>query len=153
MFEGFEIYYYNGLFIDKEMYKKYNIQKIDSVGLYSVLNKYQMILELRNDISVPIKKDVFFDSIEREKDYFFIEKGNFLLIIPLKAYYGIKNYNGIITLYDNKNIRDAKLELVRKKGLSELFDDIGDKDNLVNRYNEQEKVKKICKFLDNYNNS
>ena len=153
MFEGFEIYYYNGLFIDKEMFKKYNIQKIDSVGLYPVLNKYQSIFELRNDISVPIKKDVFFNSIERENCYFFIESENSLLIVPLKVYYGIKNYNGIITLYDNKNIRDAKLELVRKNGLSELFDDIGNKENLVNRYNEQEKVKKICKLLDKYNNS
>ena len=102
---------------------------------------------------MPIKKDVFFNSIERENCYFFIESENSLLIVPLKVYYGIKNYNGIITLYDNKNIRDAKLELVRKNGLSELFDDIGNKENLVNRYNEQEKVKKICKLLDKYNNS
>lgn len=156
MFEGCEIYYYNGLFIDKEMFKNFCIQKKDAVGLYLILNNYQNIFMLKDTIPVPIDKNNLLESInlfeQIDKDYFFIEKGKSLLIVPLQVYYGIKSNSGIITMYDNKSVRDAKLISVRKNGLPELFNDISNSSDLIIKYNEQDKLKKVYKFLNNYYN-
>lgn len=72
---------------------------------------------------------------------------NALVIPSIKVYYGIKSNDQILVLYENKQIRDAKLSMIKRESFHSILSDITVQQKMIAEVQKQFKLKKIYNSL------
>jgi len=148
MFSGFEIYQFEGLFIDQEMIDSLNIKTCSNIELLAMLQSYSNVLNIsNNNIVVADKQKIQADVMNGRNRFCYIVKDSNLYLLKVKAFYGIKSMDKIISLYEDERIRNIKLKNARDNGISSICDDISNSQSVVSEISKQKSLIKVYDTL------
>lgn len=150
MFSGCELYSYSGLLLNELELKKLQIYKTDSIGAVTLIQNYSNVssMELNKTIDdydyIPLDKSVFLKQIlSSSKEICYRIVKDSVIILPVQIHYGISDGERILALYDEKNIRDAKLSTVVKiNKINSIIEDITNSNSLIQTYNKQKELRR-----------
>lgn len=149
MVEEYELYYYCGLYLNKEELEKLDINKATGIELLTLLHNHCNVVSLSDDGRFSsIDKNKFENSVVFNKEYCYMIRKGILILLDITIYYSIKYENKIIVVYESKEVRDAKIRNVK---LDDIFiiQDMHESVSVINEFNKQMNLKKIYNRLDN----
>lgn len=148
MLSAFEIYQFEGLFIDQEMIDSLNIGSCSNIELLAMMQDYSNVYSISNNkINVVEKQKIQADIMNSGNSFCYISKDSALYLLKVKVFYGIRSMKEIVALYEDKNVRDIKLKNANISGISSICYDISNSQSLVGEINKQKSLRKVYDTL------
>lgn len=153
MFSEYELYCHDSLILDQEDIIKLNIRKTDTIGIIGLIQSCSNLLQIKNGEVVSVDKYNYLNKINNSKrEICYINRGDSLILTPIVILYGIKDDDRILVLYNERNVRDAKLSSLKLENkINSIISDMGDSHSIVEEYNKQKKLRKIYDVLKSNN--
>ena len=127
--------------------------KASPISVLSLVNNCNNVLRFKDGVLTIEKKEIISNELMRlstsKSEMCYMIRNNNLIILDTKTYYGIMSNNNILSLYDNKEIRDVKLQLAKEHGMSVLFEDISSSTQIINDYKKQKRKEVVLNQLNN----
>lgn len=143
MIEKYDIYYYNGFYLNSDSLNRINVNVIRGDGLISLLDCCDKVYIFKDLKLIDIDINMFKSVIMSSNKYYYRLKNNILTIFPFKIYYGIMASNELCAVYDDEGIRNNKFDIALKDSLFPIIDDMNSCKTVINEYNKQMVLKKI----------
>ena len=156
MFKEYDLYYLHSddIYLDQEKAREILLMKASPISILSLVNSYKNTLRFKDGVPVIENKEAVCNDLMRlstgRSDMCYIIRNNNLIILDAKIYYGIMSNNNIVSLYDNKEIRDAKLQLAKEQGMSVLFEDISSSTQTITDYKKQKRRELVLNQLSKF---
>lgn len=141
MFKDCELNLFNNLELNEEVCSKLRISKAGKYELLSIIDNSKRVLKQEDNHvviaeSLAVKKEILNDSSNKD-NYYYINMKTYIILINTKTLYGILCDGKLISIYDNKIIRDTKLKLATIHGFSAVMDDVTESHEILASINSQ----------------
>ena len=149
MVEECELYYYYGLYLNKEDLEKLAINKATGMELLSLMRDYCNVVSLADEGKILcVDKNALQANVVFDKEYCYMIRKDILILPDVTIYYSIKMENRIIAVYESKEVRDAKIKNIK---LDDIFiiQDMHESISIINEFNKQMNLKKTYNTLNN----
>jgi len=145
MLKECELYCHGDLILDKEELIGLNIQKTNVIGIISLLQSHSNLFEIKNGEVTSVDKNSYLTKImNSKKEICYISRGGNLFLPIIEVYYGIEDSGRVLSVYREKNVRDAKLSYAVMMGqVNSIVEDMGNSRLFIQDYSKQKKLRNI----------